>query len=123
MYGDEPDQWRDDLQGMARLRFITNCLTRLRVCTADGRLKLKEKTPLAELKPGLLPWFRLPQRRSRNERIVFGHWSALGFYDHDNVLGLDTGCVWGGALSAMRLDRPAPLIQVKSISGGLPLED
>jgi bis(5'-nucleosyl)-tetraphosphatase (symmetrical) len=123
MYGDEPDQWRDDLQGMARLRFITNCLTRLRVCTADGRLKLKEKTPLAELKPGLLPWFRLPQRRSRNERIVFGHWSALGFYDQDNVLGLDTGCVWGGALSATRLDRPASLIQVKSISGGLPLED
>jgi bis(5'-nucleosyl)-tetraphosphatase (symmetrical) len=123
MYGDEPDQWRDDLQGMARLRFITNSLTRLRVCTSDGRLKLKEKTPLAELKPGLLPWFRVPQRRSRNERIVFGHWSALGFYDQDNVLGLDTGCVWGGALCAMRLDRSASPVLVKSISGGLPLED
>lgn len=123
MYGDEPDQWRDDLHGMTRLRFITNCLTRLRICTAEGRLKLKEKTPLSELKAGLLPWFRMPQRRSRDARIIFGHWSALGFYNGDNVLALDTGCVWGGALTAVRLDQPGTPIQIKSISGGLPLED
>jgi bis(5'-nucleosyl)-tetraphosphatase (symmetrical) len=123
MYGDEPDQWSADLQGMARLRFITNCLTRLRVCSADGRLRLKEKASLAELKSGLLPWFRVPQRGTRHEKIIFGHWSALGFYSGDNVLALDTGCVWGGALSAMRLDQLGPPIQVKSISGGLPLED
>jgi bis(5'-nucleosyl)-tetraphosphatase (symmetrical) len=123
MYGDEPDHWRDDLHGMARLRFITNCLTRLRICTAEGRLKLKEKTPLSELKAGLLPWFRIPQRRSRDAQIVFGHWSALGFHHGDNVLALDTGCVWGGSLTAMRLDKPGAPVQVKSISGGLPLED
>jgi bis(5'-nucleosyl)-tetraphosphatase (symmetrical) len=123
MYGDEPTQWRDELQGMARLRFITNCLTRLRICTADGQLRLKEKTPLAELKPGLLPWFRVPNRRSRNDRIVCGHWSALGFHNDDNVLALDTGCVWGGTLCAMRLDQAAQPVHIKSISGGLPLED
>jgi bis(5'-nucleosyl)-tetraphosphatase (symmetrical) len=123
MYGDEPDQWRDELRGMARLRFITNCLTRLRICTTDGRLRLKEKTPLTELKSGLLPWFRVPNRRSRNNRIVCGHWSALGFHNDDNVLALDTGCVWGGTLCAMRLDRPAEPVHINSISGGLPLED
>jgi len=123
MYGDEPDHWRDDLQGMARLRFITNCLTRLRICTPDGHLKLKEKNSPTELKPGLLPWFRAPNRRSRTERIVCGHWSALGFYDADNVLALDTGCVWGGSLCAVRLDQAADPVHVKSISGGLPLEE
>lgn len=123
MYGDEPDQWSDELRGWARLRFITNCLTRLRVCTDEGRLRLKEKMPPTELKWGLYPWFRVPNRLSLSERIVCGHWSALGFHDADNVLGLDTGCVWGGTLCAMRLDQAADPVHVKSISGGLPLED
>lgn len=123
MYGDEPDQWQDDLHGFARLRFITNCLTRLRVCTASGRLKLKVKGVPDKLDADLYPWFRTPKRRTRDNRIVCGHWSALGFHNADNVLALDTGCVWGGTLCAVRLDRDAEPVHVKSISGGLPLED
>ena len=123
MYGDEPDRWDKDLQGFARLRFITNCLTRLRACTEQGKLRLKAKGAPDKLEAGLYPWFRVPRRRSRDERIVCGHWSALGFLDADNVLALDTGCVWGGTLCAVRLDKPAEPMHVKSISGGLPLED
>ncbi len=122
MYGDEPDQWRDDLHGFARLRFITNCLTRLRVCTDSGRLKLKYKGAADKLDAGLYPWFRAPKRRTRDDRIICGHWSALGFHNADNVLALDTGCVWGGTLCAVRLDKYAEPVHVKSISGGLPLE-
>ena len=123
MYGDEPDCWDDSLQGFARLRFIVNCLTRLRVCTASGKLRLKNKGTLDDIEPGLYPWFRAPHRRSRHDRMVCGHWSALGYHDADNVLGLDTGCVWGGTLCAVRLDRPAQPVHIKSISGGLPLEE
>jgi bis(5'-nucleosyl)-tetraphosphatase (symmetrical) len=123
MYGDEPDYWDEALHGFARLRFITNCLTRLRVCTGTGRLKLKAKASPQQLAAGLYPWFRAPNRLSRNQHIVCGHWSALGFHDTDNVLALDTGCVWGGTLCAVRLDQVADPIHVKSISGGLPLED
>ena len=123
MYGDEPDLWDDSLTGFARLRFITNCLTRLRVCSAEGKLKLKVKDAPGTLHSGLYPWFRAPQRRSGTQRIVCGHWSALGFYHADNVLALDTGCVWGGTLCAVRLDQPATPVHVKSISGGLPIED
>lgn len=123
MYGDEPDRWDDALLGYARLRFITNCLTRLRVCTGGGRIKLKIKSPPAQLEGDLYPWFRAPERRTQAQRIVCGHWSALGFYDGDNVLALDTGCVWGGTLCAVRLDQAVEPVHVKSISGGLPLED
>ncbi len=123
MYGDEPDRWDDRLQGFARLRFITNCLTRLRVCAENGTLRLKAKGPLDKLEPSLYPWFRTPNRRSQHDRFVCGHWSALGFHNADNVLGLDTGCVWGGTLCAVRLDQDAEPVHVNSISGGLPLED
>jgi len=122
MYGNEPDRWDESLQGWPRLRFITNCLTRLRVCTGEGKLKLKFKEPPSQLKDNLYPWFKVPDRRTRNDKIIFGHWSALGFYEGDNVLGLDTGCVWGGALCAVRLDRLQPRTEVASIHGGLPLE-
>ncbi|MGE0114032.1 MAG: symmetrical bis(5'-nucleosyl)-tetraphosphatase [Steroidobacteraceae bacterium] len=123
MYGDEPDRWDENLKGFARLRFITNCLTRLRACTEDGVLKLKAKGSPAQLGPGLYPWFRVPKRRSRMQRIVCGHWSALGFHNADHVLALDTGCIWGGTLCAMRLDQESAPVHVPSISGGLPLED
>lgn len=123
MYGDEPDRWDDALHGFARLRFITNCLTRLRVCTENGRLKLKAKGSPDKLETGLYPWFRVPKRRTRDDRIICGHWSALGFHNANNVLALDTGCVWGGTLCAVRLDQEAEPVHVKSISGGLPLED
>ena len=123
MYGDDPNVWDDTLEGWPRLRFITNCLTRLRICSSEGKLKLKFKVSPIHLKDNLYPWFKVPGRRSRNERIVFGHWSALGFYHDNNVLGLDTGCVWGGTLCAVRLDESLQRFDVESIGGGLPLED
>jgi bis(5'-nucleosyl)-tetraphosphatase (symmetrical) len=114
MYGNEPDLWRDDLEGADRMRFITNALTRLRACNADGRMLLAFKGTPAQLPAGAVPWFRAAGRRSAGARIVCGHWSALGYLDEAGVLALDTGCVWGGALTARRLDAPAPPVQVPS---------
>ena len=119
MYGDLPDRWSDALAGVERLRFITNCFTRLRFCYDDGRLALPYKGTLEKAPAGLLPWFRMPQRRSRDLRIVFGHWSALGFYDADGVMNLDTGCVWGSRLTAVRLDQQATPLFVDCHSSGL----
>ena len=113
MYGDEPDRWSEDLQGTDRLRFAINVLTRLRVCTNEGRinLRIKGKPPAAGSQ--WLPWFDIESRRTRDARVVFGHWSALGLFLRDDVIGLDSGCVWGGALTAIDLDRgtagPAPI--------------
>lgn len=125
MYGNEPAVWRDDLEGWDRLRFSINAFTRLRVCdVADGRMRLQFKGPPAMAPQESLPWFRIPWRRSAGERVVFGHWSALGYVAEPGVLGLDTGCVWGGTLTGQRLDVAAsPPVQVRSHSGGLPLED
>jgi bis(5'-nucleosyl)-tetraphosphatase (symmetrical) len=123
MYGDQPDRWSDDLRGHDRLRFITNCLTRLRYCHADGRLDLKFKGQPQDAPRGLMPWFKVPGRRSRGERIVCGHWSALGYHDGDGVLAIDTGCVWGQKLCAVQLDRPsATPIFVPCSSSGLSIE-
>jgi len=111
MYGNEPAQWSDELQGTARLRVITNCLTRMRFCTASGRLDLESKgsSPnpglIARGEQALLPWYSHPQRRTAGERILFGHWATIaGRADHPNVIALDTGCVWDGALSLYHLD-------------------
>jgi bis(5'-nucleosyl)-tetraphosphatase (symmetrical) len=111
MYGDKPDLWSDTLRGADRLRFIVNALTRLRVCTADGRVALKAKGP-PRPGGGLLPWFEVPDRASRATRIVFGHWSTLGYVNAHGVIGLDSGCVWGGSLTAVNLDRPLEPISV-----------
>jgi bis(5'-nucleosyl)-tetraphosphatase (symmetrical) len=108
MYGDSPDLWSEDLSGTQRWRFITNCFTRMRYCSAAGRLDLKAKGKPGKQEPGLYPWFRVPGRRSADTRILFGHWSTLGLARENNVTALDTGCVWGGALTAMRLDSDAP---------------
>jgi bis(5'-nucleosyl)-tetraphosphatase (symmetrical) len=105
MYGDKPDRWSEQLMGADRIRFIVNCLTRLRVCTAEGRVALKAKGPPVP-DSTLLPWFEIPDRASRDTRIIFGHWSALGYVNAHGVIGLDTGCVWGGALTAVNLDLP-----------------
>lgn len=107
MYGDEPDRWSADLEGTDRLRFAINVMTRMRVCTDDGRinLRLKGKPPAAD--SPWRPWFDVPNRRTRATRIVFGHWSALGLIVRDDVIGLDSGCVWGGALTAVDLDGAA----------------
>ena len=107
MYGDQPDRWSPGLAGVDRLRFAVNCLTRLRFLTADGRLVLKYKGPIAAAPSDLLPWFRVPGRRTAGLRVVFGHWSALGYYAGEGVVSLDSGCVWGGSLTALRLDAPA----------------
>lgn len=104
MYGDGPERWSDALEGPERWRFTVNVLTRLRVCTPDGRvaLKMKGPPPRAE-RSAYRPWFELP-RASRDVRVIFGHWSALGYINAHGVIGLDTGCVWGGALTALDLD-------------------
>lgn len=104
MYGDKPDQWSTDLSGVDRLRFTVNCLTRLRYCTAAGKLLPKLKGPPALAPTEALPWFNVPGRAAAAERVVFGHWSALGLLRSPTALGLDTGCVWGGRLTAVRLE-------------------
>lgn len=104
MYGDEPNIWSDDLHGWARLRFITNCLTRLRYCDSDGRVALAFKGAPGSQPAGLQPWFTLPHRRSRELKILFGHWSTLGLRDDPGIYPLDSGCIWGGQLTALRLD-------------------
>jgi bis(5'-nucleosyl)-tetraphosphatase (symmetrical) len=122
MYGDQPDLWREDLAASERLRFTVNCLTRLRVVDRDGRLHLRFKGPLHAMPAQLVPWFRAPGRRTRETRIVWGHWSALGYVSEENVLGLDTGCVWGGMLTAQRLDVASTPISIANRSGGLKIE-
>ncbi len=110
MYGDEPERWDEHLTGPARLRFIINVLTRLRLCTAEGRVDFSLKGPPPAPSSPLRPWFEHAQRATRGVRVVFGHWSALGLVQQADVLGLDTGCVWGGTLTAVDLDSDrAPL--------------
>lgn len=104
MYGDEPEQWADDLSPQERLRFTINVLTRLRVCTADGRVDLKWKGKPPAANSPWRPWFEVPERATRDARIIFGHWSALGLVERNGVVGLDSGCVWGGSLTAIDLD-------------------
>lgn len=103
MYGNRPDRWRDDLEGWERLRVIVNAFTRLRFCTEDGRMDFTHDGAPGMAPPGLQPWFRIRGRRSRATPIVFGHWSLLGRYDGDGVICVDSGCLWGRELSAVRL--------------------
>jgi bis(5'-nucleosyl)-tetraphosphatase (symmetrical) len=122
MYGDQPVRWSETLAGPERWRFIVNVLTRLRVCTADGRVDLKAKGPPTRRASGAhyRPWFELP-RASDEVRVIFGHWSALGYVNAHRVLGLDSGCVWGGSLTAVDLDAPAaPPVQLPCSGYQLP---
>ncbi len=104
MYGNSPARWHDSLQGDARLRVIVNALTRLRFCTDDGTMDFATKEGADAAPPGHHPWFRVPGRASAGQRVAFGHWSTLGLLDEPDLLGLDTGCVWGGCLTAVRVD-------------------
>jgi bis(5'-nucleosyl)-tetraphosphatase (symmetrical) len=104
MYGDEPDRWSADLEGTDRLRFAINVLTRMRVCTSEGRINLRLKGKPPPRGSEWLPWFDVEWRRTRDSRVIFGHWSALGLVVRKEVIGLDSGCVWGGALTAFDLD-------------------
>lgn len=113
MYGNKPNQWDDDLQGMDRLRCIINSFTRLRFCSAKGRMEFDAKLGPETAPKGYMPWFDVPGRKSKGSLVIFGHWSTLGLLNRPNLLAVDTGCLWGGALTAVRLDDRA-VFQVKS---------
>jgi bis(5'-nucleosyl)-tetraphosphatase (symmetrical) len=104
MYGNEPLRWRDDLSGYDRLRIIVNAMTRMRLAAADGTLELDHKLGLDTAPAGYFPWYDVPGRASRGTPIVFGHWAALGLVMREDAVCLDSGCVWGRALSALRLE-------------------
>lgn len=104
MYGNNPHGWDDGLTGYKRLRVITNALTRMRICTPQGDMEFKFKGELPNIPAGYLPWFDVPGRASRDATVIFGHWSALGLMLRDDAIALDTGCLWGGPMTAIRLD-------------------
>ncbi len=104
MYGNEPARWDASLQGDERLRFAVNALTRTRFCAADGALDFHTKEGAEATPAGLHAWFEAPDRRTRGVPIAFGHWSTLGLVNRPDLLALDTGCVWGGQLTAVRVD-------------------
>jgi bis(5'-nucleosyl)-tetraphosphatase (symmetrical) len=103
MYGNEPARWDDSLQGPDRLRCIVNALTRIRFCQADGTMYFSSSEGGADAPAGNMPWFEVPGRKTVDTPVVFGHWSTLGLTVRDNLVGLDTGCIWGGKLTAVRL--------------------
>ncbi|MCQ8103442.1 symmetrical bis(5'-nucleosyl)-tetraphosphatase [Methylomonas sp. SURF-2] len=108
MYGNKPAVWRDDFPKTEKLRFAVNCFTRLRYCTAAGELDFHQKGPPGSQGADLLPWYAVPGRKSLDMRIIFGHWSTLGFFQGYNVYSIDTGCLWGGQLTALKLDDVNP---------------
>ena len=107
MYGGLPNQWQPDLVGMDRLRIITNAFTRMRICSAAGTLEFAFKGELPDIPEGYMPWFDVPNRQSQDAHIICGHWSALGLRQRNNIHALDTGCLWGGQLTAMCLETRA----------------
>jgi len=112
MYGNKPDKWSDSLRGMDRLRFVINVFTRMRFCQRDGSIDLKLKGTPGDQPEGYLPWFDVPQRQSRTVRVICGHWSTLGLVRRPDLLALDTGCVWGGSLTAVDLDAEREPVQL-----------
>ncbi len=104
MYGNLPDHWDEELLGYDRLRVITNVFSRMRICSAQGVMQFKFKGELADVPDGFMPWYKVPDRANADKTIIFGHWSALGLVVEPKVIALDTGCLWGGALTAIRLE-------------------
>lgn len=104
MYGNNPHGWDDSLTGQKRLRVITNALTRMRICTDSGEMEFKFKGEVENIPAGYRPWFDVPKRTSREATVIFGHWSALGLMIREDAIALDTGCLWGGPMSAIRLE-------------------
>lgn len=104
MYGNTPCEWTDDLSQFDRLRVITNACTRMRVCSKKGKMEFKFKGVYQDIPEGYYAWFDLPKRKSCDYTVLFGHWSALGLHIEDNLMALDTGCLWGGQLTAVRLE-------------------
>jgi len=114
MYGDTPYRWSGSLTGAKRLRFIINCLTRMRMMRTNGKLDFSHNGPPWPARKNLLPWFEMEDRKTEQTRVVFGHWSALGLIVLPNLISLDTGCVWGRQLTAVRLDKRLPrVVQVE----------
>ncbi len=113
MYGNKPDLWSEDLSGMDEIRFIINCFTRIRYCDANGRLDFTQNGPIGSQPKNLMPWFDVPGRKSADLRIIFGHWSTLGFYQKNNCICLDTGCLWGGQLTALKLGETPERISIE----------
>ena len=103
MYGNTPSKWSNSLKGYERLRVITNALTRIRFCTPSGTMEFESKEGFESGPKGYIPWFKTPKRKTQDTLIYFGHWSTLGLLRQKNVIGLDTGCVWGGKLTAMEI--------------------
>ena len=103
MYGNKPDQWSKSLQGIEQLRFIVNCFTRMRYCDSKGCLDFEQTGPIGSQPKGLMPWFMVPNRKSVKMRIIFGHWSTLGYYEGYNCYAIDSGCLWGRQLTAIKL--------------------
>lgn len=122
MYGNHPDRWNDALQGNDRLRFAINALTRTRFVAADGTLDFAAKEGAGSAPSGLLPWFEHPERQTQGVPMAFGHWSTLGLIHRHDLLALDTGCVWGGKLSAARLapDGSTEIIQIDCVQAQRP---
>ena len=104
MYGNQPDRWQDELSGYERLRVIVNALTRLRFWTPQGTMEFAHHRDAGQAPPGYVPWFDVPGRQTQQTTIAFGHWSSLSPLHRNDVIELDTGCVWGGCLSALELD-------------------
>ena len=104
MYGNFPNQWQADLTGFDRLRVITNAMTRMRICTEEGEMEFTFKGELQDIPSGYFPWFDVPNRQSQTSQIICGHWSALGLRQRNNIYALDTGCLWGGQLTALCLE-------------------
>lgn len=124
MYGNQPDEWHDDLSGNDRLRVIVNAMTRLRLCSRAGKMEFKHKSAPRLLPAGYFPWYAVPGRRSAGSQIIFGHWSTLGLHASKDVVALDSGCLWGNALSAMRLhDRKIFQIDCRGMRGTTSPED
>ena len=103
MYGNTPARWSDDLQGMDRLRVVVNALTRLRFCNADGVMEFETKEGAGTAPAGHLPWFDVPGRQTQDCTLAFGHWSTLGWLGRSDVFSLDSGCVWGGCMTALEI--------------------
>lgn len=108
MYGNKPKCWSESLDGWGRLRFIVNCLTRMRFCDADGKLEFKCKGAPGKQRQGYYPWFEIPWRSSKDMHIIFGHWSTLGARDDPGIYPIDSACLWGGQLTALRIDTERP---------------
>ena len=107
MYGNRPNRWHAGLTGIDRHRVITNAMTRMRICTAQGEMEFEFKGEMQDIPQGYMPWFDVPDRLSAQDNIICGHWSALGLHQRDNIHALDTGCLWGGQLTAMCLETGA----------------